>query len=130
MVIVFEKHYVRALLINVENELTKIVGLPFVDGKFAASVLPVHDYSNVVTKGRRWINTTAAANCNCAISDYLLVGCPCLRVDTTSKPEWSVKLYGSLTTPERPDRAAAISDPHSGSRGPSPAPCQRQSRSR
>jgi hypothetical protein len=32
------------------TELTKIVGLPFVDGKFAASVLTVHDYSNVVTK--------------------------------------------------------------------------------
>jgi hypothetical protein len=59
MVIVFEEHYVRALLINVENELTKIVGLPFVDGKFAASVLTVHDYSNVVTKGRRWIITGA-----------------------------------------------------------------------
>jgi hypothetical protein len=37
-----------------------------------------------------------------------------------SKPEWSVKLYRSLTTPERPDRTAAISDPHSGSRGSFP----------
>ena len=35
----------------------KIVGLPLVDGKFAANVPTVHDYSNVVTKGRRWINT-------------------------------------------------------------------------
>ena len=40
----FEKHYVRALLISVENELTKIVGLPFVYGKFAARVLTVHEY--------------------------------------------------------------------------------------
>ena len=109
MVVVFEKHYVHALLISVENELTKIVGLPFVDGKFAASVLAVHDYSNVVTKGRRWINTQQPQQtATVPSSDYLLVGCPCLRVDTTSKPEWSAKLYGSLTTPERPDRTAAI----------------------
>jgi hypothetical protein len=60
MIIVFKEDYVRRLFVDIENELTQVMCLAFVNTKLTTGVLAIHDYADIVSERRCRIDAEQA----------------------------------------------------------------------